>query len=97
MLHPCLVVQISAGCFVASIPTLPVYRGELQGPCLGMATAVFDSQGKVATQNEKGELVCTVPFPSKPIGFWGDEENEKYLSAYFEGFQVFGLMETSHP
>ena len=74
------------GCFVASIPTLPVYRGELQGPCLGMATSVFDAQGKVAAQNEKGELVCTVPFPSKPIGFWGDKENEKYLSAYFEGF-----------
>lgn len=74
------------GCFVASIPTLPVYRGELQGPCLGMATAVLDAQGKVAAQNEKGELVCTVPFPSKPIGFWGDKEDAKYLSAYFEGF-----------
>jgi acetoacetyl-CoA synthetase len=74
------------GCFVASIPTLPVYRGELQGPCLGMATVVFDAQGKVAAQNEKGELVCTVPFPSKPIGFWGDKEDAKYLSAYFEGF-----------
>ncbi len=74
------------GCFVASIPTLPVYRGELQGPCLGMATAVFDAQGKVAAKNEKGELVCTVPFPSKPIGFWGDKEDAKYLSAYFEGF-----------
>lgn len=74
------------GCFVASIPTLPVYRGELQGPCLGMATKVFDRQGKVAAQDEKGELVCTVPFPSKPIGFWGDNKNEKYLSAYFEGF-----------
>ena len=74
------------GCFVASIPTLPVYRGELQGPCLGMATAVFDAQGKLAKQDEKGELVCTVPFPSKPIGFWGDANDEKYLSAYFEGF-----------
>ena len=74
------------GCFVASIPTLPVYRGELQGPCLGMATAVFDAKGKVAAKNEKGELVCTVPFPSKPIGFWGDKEDAKYLSAYFEGF-----------
>ena len=74
------------GCFVASIPTLPVYRGELQGPCLGMATEVFNAQGKVAAQNEKGELVCTVPFPSKPIGFWGDKEDAKYLSAYFEGF-----------
>lgn len=74
------------GCFVASIPTLPVYRGELQGPCLGMATKVFDAHGNQAKTDEKGELVCTVPFPSKPIGFWGDKENEKYLAAYFEGF-----------
>ena len=74
------------GCFVASIPTLGVHRGELQGPCLGMATEVFDAQGKPAKVNEKGELVCTVPFPSKPIGFWGDKNNEKYLAAYFEGF-----------
>jgi len=74
------------GCFVASIPTLGVHRGELQGPCLGMATEVFDAQGKPAKVNEKGELVCTVPFPSKPIGFWGDKNDEKYLAAYFEGF-----------
>jgi acetoacetyl-CoA synthetase len=74
------------GCFVASIPTLGVHRGELQGPCLGMATSVFDAQGNPAPINQKGELVCTVPFPSKPIGFWGDKNNEKYLSAYFEGF-----------
>ena len=74
------------GCFLAGIPTQPVFRGELQGPCLGMATDVFDSQGKSAAVDEKGELVCTVPFPSKPIGIWGDTDNEKYLAAYFEGF-----------
>ena len=74
------------GCFLAGIPTQPVFRGELQGPALGMATDVFDSQGKSAAIDEKGELVCTVPFPSKPIGFWGDIDNEKYLAAYFEGF-----------
>jgi acetoacetyl-CoA synthetase len=74
------------GCFVASIPTLPVYRGEIQGPCLGMATKVFDSQGKETMDDQKGELVCTTPFPSKPIGFWGDHENQKYLAAYFSGF-----------
>ncbi len=74
------------GCFVASIPTLPVYRGEIQGPCLGMATKVFDAIGVETKDSEKGELVCTVPFPSKPIGFWGDTANEKYISAYFSGF-----------
>ena len=74
------------GCFLAGVPTQPVYRGELQGPCLGMATDVFDAQGKSAAIDEKGELVCTVPFPSKPLGFWNDINNEKYLAAYFEGF-----------
>lgn len=74
------------GCFLAGIPTEPVYRGELQGPCLGMATDVFNAQGKSAAIDEKGELVCTVPFPSKPLGFWADENDEKYKAAYFEGF-----------
>ena len=74
------------GCFLAGIPTQPVFRGELQGACLGMATDVFDSHGKPAAFDEKGELVCTVPFPSKPIGFWGDTDNEKYMAAYFKGF-----------
>lgn len=74
------------GCFVASVPTLGVHRGELQGPCLGMATTVFNAHGEIAKEDEKGELVCTVAFPSKPIGFWGDVNNEKYLSAYFKGF-----------
>jgi acetoacetyl-CoA synthetase len=74
------------GCFAAGIATQGVYRGELQGPVLGMATDVYDVQGKSAATDEKGELVCTVPFPSKPIGFWGDVDNAKYRSAYYEGF-----------
>jgi len=74
------------GCFLAGVPNQPVYRGELQGACLGMATDVFNAQGKPAAIDEKGELVCTVPFPSKPLGFWTDKNNEKYLAAYFEGF-----------
>ena len=74
------------GCFLAGVPTQPVYRGELQGPCLGMATDVFNSNGESAAFDEKGELVCTTPFPSKPIGFWADVDNAKYKAAYFEGF-----------
>ena len=74
------------GCFLAGVPTQPVYRGELQGPCLGMATDVFNSKGESAAMDEKGELVCTVPFPSKPIGFWADQNHAKYKAAYFEGF-----------
>jgi acetoacetyl-CoA synthetase len=74
------------GCFLAGVPTQPVYRGELQGACLGMATDVFNAQGMPAAIDEKGELVCTVPFPSKPLGFWADSNNEKYLASYFQGF-----------
>ncbi len=74
------------GCFLAGIPTLPVYRGQLQGPLLGMATDVFNEAGLTAKVDEKGELVCTVPFPSKPLNFWGDSNYEKYREAYYEGF-----------
>jgi acetoacetyl-CoA synthetase len=74
------------GCFMAGVPTQPVYRGELQGACLGMATDVFNAKGEAAAFDEKGELVCTVPFPSKPLGFWADNNNEKYSAAYFQGF-----------
>ncbi|MDP1850997.1 MAG: acetoacetate--CoA ligase [Candidatus Planktophila sp.] len=74
------------GCFVAGVPTQPVYRGELQGACLGMATDVFNAKGESAAIDEKGELVCTVPFPSKPLGFWADYGNEKYSAAYFKGY-----------
>jgi len=74
------------GCFVSAVPSAPIYRGELPGPCLGMATEVFDEAGSAADVDEKGELVCTVPFPSKPLGFWGDIDDAKYRSSYFEGF-----------
>jgi acetoacetyl-CoA synthetase len=34
----------------------------------------------------KGELVCTRPFPSMPVGFWNDPDGAKYRAAYFERF-----------
>ena len=74
------------GCFVGGVPTQPVYRGEIQGPSLGTATNVFDSDGHPAAPGVKGELVCTAPFPSKPVGFWNDTNNERYRASYFEGF-----------
>src|SRR6185295_1727629 len=59
-------------CFALGNPTLPVWRGELQCRGLGMAVDVFDESGKpvAAGGDERGELVCTAPFPSMPIGFW---------------------------
>eukprot|EP00752_Nemacystus_decipiens_P015438 g13769.t1 len=73
------------GCFMAGDPTGPVYRGEIQRRCLAMAVDVFDEHGN-PVRGEQGELVCTRPFPSMPIGFWGDETGERYRSAYFEAF-----------
>lgn len=72
-------------CFVLGNPALPVYRGEIQCPGLGMAVDVWDDHGKSIT-GEKGELVCTKPFPAMPIGFWNDPEGVKYHSAYFSRF-----------
>jgi len=72
-------------CFVLGVPTLPVWRGEIQGPGLGLAIDVFD-EGGVPLPLGKGELVCTRPFPSMPIGFWNDPDGAKYRAAYFERF-----------
>jgi len=72
-------------CFVLGNPTAPVWRGEIQAKGLGMAIEVFDEHGK-PVQGEKGELVCTKPFPSMPIGFWNDPDGAKYRAAYFEKY-----------
>jgi acetoacetyl-CoA synthetase len=83
------------GCFAIGDPTRPVYAGELQGPALGMAVDVWTPSGAPAAVGERGELVCTQPFPSTPLRFWGDEDPDRpgvvpgprYRSAYFEGFR----------
>lgn len=72
-------------CFVLGDPAGPVWRGEIQAPGLGMAVDVFDDDGNSLT-GEKGELVCTRPFPSMPLGFWNDEGGARYRAAYFERF-----------
>ncbi len=72
-------------CFALGCANLPVYRGELQCRGLGMAVDIFNEQGQPVRQ-EKGELVCTKPFPSMPVAFWNDPTGEKYRSAYFGRF-----------
>ncbi len=72
-------------CFALGNPLLPVYRGELQCRGLGMKVEVFNDAGK-SVQNQKGELVCTAPFPSMPVSFWNDPDHKKYKAAYFEKF-----------
>ncbi len=73
-------------CFMLSCPVRSVYRGQLQGAGLGLAVDIFDEEGK-PVQEQKGELVCTKPFPAMPIGFWDDPEQKRYRSAYFERFE----------
>jgi acetoacetyl-CoA synthetase len=68
--------------FADANAVLPVYRGELQCRSLGMAVEVYDEQGNPLV-GQKGELVCTKPFPSMPLGFWHDHGGEKYHAAYF--------------
>lgn len=72
-------------CFALGNPILPVWRGELQCRGLGMRVEVFDEDGR-SVRGEKGELVCTAPFPSMPIGFWNDPDGTKYRAAYFEKY-----------
>jgi acetoacetyl-CoA synthetase len=72
-------------CFALGNPWQPVRGGELQGAGLGMATQVYDEAGRPVVERQ-GELVCTAPFPSMPLGFWNDPEARRYRAAYFERF-----------
>jgi acetoacetyl-CoA synthetase len=72
-------------CFVGGNPLGPVWKGEIQARSLGMSVDVFDDQGR-PLRGDKGELVCTKPFPSMPVSFWNDPDGRKYHAAYFERF-----------
>ena len=72
-------------CFCLGNPWVPVRRGELQGAGLGMKTEVFDDSGR-SLRGQQGELVCSAPFPSMPLGFWNDPDGSRYHAAYFDRF-----------
>ncbi|KAF8893473.1 acetoacetyl-CoA synthetase [Infundibulicybe gibba] len=73
--------------FVGGTPCLPVYSGEIQCKTLGMKVEVFDPSGNnIEHTGLPGELVCTRPHPSLPLGFWGDKNNEKLREAYFSTY-----------
>ncbi|MGH6636892.1 MAG: acetoacetate--CoA ligase [Gammaproteobacteria bacterium] len=72
-------------CFALGNPVLPVYRGELQCRGLGMKVEIYDDGGQPIYEKH-GELVCTAPFPSMPLGFWNDPSGERYREAYFARF-----------
>jgi acetoacetyl-CoA synthetase len=77
--------------FVGGVPTLPVYSGEIQAPMLGMSVAFVDQAGQpLHVGDGPGELICTRPFPSQPLGFWDDEpfgpDGPRYRATYYERF-----------
>ncbi len=72
-------------CFTLGNPILPVYAGELQCRGLGMDIAALDDDGEPVFDTQ-GELVCRKPFPSMPIYFWNDPDDEKYRAAYFDTY-----------
>ena len=85
-----LLASISGGtdivsCFVLGSPWLPVWKGEIQCRGLGLKVEVYDDAGRPLI-GEKGELVCSAPFPSMPVGFWNDPGGTKYHDAYFGRF-----------
>ena len=85
-----LLASISGGtdivsCFALGAPTLPVWIGELQCRGLGMTVDVYDDDGQ-SLASGKGDLVCTKPFPSMPVGFWNDADGSRYHSVYFDRF-----------
>jgi acetoacetyl-CoA synthetase len=73
-------------CFMLGNPILPVNRGEIQCLGLGMDVSSFNSKGEEVLGIE-GELVCRNSFPSQPIGFLNDSNNEKFKNAYFNVFE----------
>jgi len=73
------------GCFIGGNPMSVVRRGEIQGPILGMDVHVYNENGQ-SIKNEKGELVCAQSFPTMPLFFWNDKNNEKYYNAYFRKY-----------
>lgn len=73
------------GCFVGSTPLLPVHRGEIQCPFLGVDAVAYGDDGQPVNEG-RGELVCRQPLPSMPVCFWQDPEEKRYRDAYFNTF-----------
>jgi len=89
--HDIHLASISGGtdivaCFVLGVPIKPVYKGEIQGPGLGLDVQVWSEDGRPIREG-KGELVCARPFPTMPVMFWNDPDGAKYRAAYFERFE----------
>jgi acetoacetyl-CoA synthetase len=70
-------------CFMLGNPLLPVYSGEIQCRGLGMKVETYNDRGE-SVIDRVGELVCSAPFPSRPVFFWDDPDFSRYRAAYFD-------------
>jgi acetoacetyl-CoA synthetase len=70
------------GCFALGHPQLPVRRGMLQCRSLGLDVQALSTE-TTPSDSGIGELVCRNPFPSRPLGFLGDEDGSRFHDAYF--------------
>lgn len=75
-----------AAAFLSGNRELPATPGRMQCRHLGASVEAWDEDGR-AVQGRVGELVCTQPFPSMPLFFWGDAERARYRSTYFESWE----------
>ncbi|WP_420473534.1 acetoacetate--CoA ligase [Noviherbaspirillum sp. ST9] len=72
-----------AAAFVGACPIIPLYAGEMQCRCLGIAVYAMDQEGR-PLEDEVGELVVTKPMPSMPLYFWNDAQGLRYRDSYFD-------------
>ena len=72
------------GCFVGPNPLRPMFAGQMQGPILGNDMDVLSNEGKSCAPGVMGELVCKKPFPTVPLGIWGDHDGERFHATYFD-------------
>lgn len=73
--------------FVGGSPLTPVWAGEMSCLPLGVSVEAWDPEGRPVAEGEPGELVATLPMPSMPVCFWGDEDDERYLASYFGAYE----------
>ena len=72
-------------CFVLGNIYQPVHMGEIQNKGLALNVDILNDKGK-PIKNSKGELVCKNPFPTMPLKFWNDKNDNKFKDAYFNRF-----------
>lgn len=71
--------------FLGGSPISGVYAGEMTCRPLGVAVESWDEDGNPVS-GEPGELVATLPMPSMPLFFWGDESGQRYHDSYFDTY-----------